>query len=848
MMARGAARGATEGPVKGTTRVLWAGMVRLTALMLMLLSGSLANMLLSGSLAMAQTASPPAAPKVVSGEVASGEPEQVRQFLHLLTDPSVQDWLQKAQSAQQAQEQPENASHKPAQQPIAGAAPANPPVTVTHGLAERIASSRAHVRAIIMSLPSLPAQIAEAGEALSVLLKGDDSRSGWLLAAIAFGLGTISLLIVRQWGAGATREWQQAHPDPAGKLKRLGLRLMIATMPALAFTVGVLAALLIFTWPPALKSIVIAFGVTIAVILLAHRILQVLLVNAVLPDQPVAVAVVEPEQTPAELATPDPLPASDPQQTDTEQQADGIAEAVQHSAQTTDGAMAADAQDDETATPAAVNVEHAGDFAKSMFWYHRILWFIGYFAIATSIVDALMVLGVPEISVVACAHLLGIGQLALSFEVIWRRPGGWGRRGTGDQSSPARRITNIFLTLLAILLWWLWSIGFYGLFWLCTFLIVLPPTIRAIDWRTKQLLRPAEGTGKSYASIGEVCLNHGASLLLIIGAVFWMSHVWHIDLSELTDQTTPLKRLVRGLLNALITLFVANFLWQFLKALIDKRIAQAGPPPSHGGDGQEAEHVGFAHGDEAVRQARIRTLLPIFRNALPLLIGSVAIMMALSGLGVEIGPLIAGAGVVGVAVGFGSQTLVKDVISGVFYLLDDAFRVGEYIQSGNYKGTVESFSLRSVKLRHQRGPIYTVPFGQLGAVQNMSRDWIMDKFVINITYDSDLEMARKLIKKIGQELAEDPVHKPNILEPLKMQGVQEFGEYGIQIRCKIMTRPGTQFTIHRLALRRIKESFDAAGIHFALPQVRVAGNGEGDAALAAASRIRDSLTREQGEV
>ena len=112
----------------------------------------------------------------------------------------------------------------------------------------------------------------------------------------------------------------------------------------------------------------------------------------------------------------------------------------------------------------------------------------------------------------------------------------------------------------------------------------------------------------------------------------------------------------------------------------------------------------------------------------------ITLLMALSSLGIEIGPLIAGAGVVGVAIGFGAQTLVKDVIAGMFYLLDDAFRVGEYIQSGSYKGTVESFSLRSVKLRHHRGDLFTVPFGELGAVQNMSRDWVIDKFTINVDY------------------------------------------------------------------------------------------------------------------
>ena len=204
-------------------------------------------------------------------------------------------------------------------------------------------------------------------------------------------------------------------------------------------------------------------------------------------------------------------------------------------------------------------------------------------------------------------------------------------------------------------------------------------------------------------------------------------------------------------------------------------------------------------------QARLRTLLPIFRNMLFATIVVMTLLMVLSSLGVEIGPLIAGAGVVGVAIGFGAQTLVKDVISGIFYLLDDAFRVGEYIQSGSYKGTVESFSLRSVKLRHHRGYLFTVPFGELGAVQNMSRDWVIDKFTINVDYETDIEKARKIIKKIGQELAEDPEFAPHIIEPLKMQGVEKFGDFGIELRIKMMTKPGEQFVIRRKALRRHQE-------------------------------------------
>jgi small-conductance mechanosensitive channel len=185
--------------------------------------------------------------------------------------------------------------------------------------------------------------------------------------------------------------------------------------------------------------------------------------------------------------------------------------------------------------------------------------------------------------------------------------------------------------------------------------------------------------------------------------------------------------------------------------------------------------------------------------------------------------------------------VVKDVISGMFYLLDDAFRVGEYIQSGSYKGTVESFSLRSVKLRHQRGPIFTVPFGELGAVQNMSRDWVIDKLMLGVAYGTDLEKARKLIKDIGKELAANPDFAPYVLEPLKMQGVEQFSEYAINIRMKMMTKPGHQFTIRRKALAAINKAFKENGIEFARPTVQVAGGGDAQAAGAAmAVRIADA--------
>jgi small-conductance mechanosensitive channel len=266
-------------------------------------------------------------------------------------------------------------------------------------------------------------------------------------------------------------------------------------------------------------------------------------------------------------------------------------------------------------------------------------------------------------------------------------------------------------------------------------------------------------------------------------------------------------------LSAVIIVLVADVLWQAIKAAIDRKLA-------------ETADLGAPNTDDGRRRARLQTLLPIFRNVLFIFFVAVAGMMVLTAMGVEISPLIAGAGVVGIAVGFGAQTVVRDVIAGMFFLLDDAFRVGEYIQAGNFKGTVEGFSVRSVKLRHHRGPVYTVPFGLLGAVQNQSRDWVIDKMMVGITYDSDLERARKLIKQIGLDLANDPDFAPLILEPLKMQGVEHFSDFAVQIRMKMMTLPGEQFVIRRKAYAMIKKAFDENGIKFAVPTVQVAGESE----------------------
>lgn len=460
------------------------------------------------------------------------------------------------------------------------------------------------------------------------------------------------------------------------------------------------------------------------------------------------------------------------------------------------------------------------------FWYRRIGLAIGWLAMGWVTVGLLGVLGLSPSSRVLVAYVLGLILLAIGIEAVWRRPPA-PIQPSELSSQQHRRLTNWLLTAYFAILWLLWVVSAMPAFWLAVAMAALPASIKGIQRAVNHVLRPAGAvtalSGKP--SVTEVCLERGLRALLIIGAALLLARAWHIDLVAMTMQDNLSTRLMRGLLSAIVIALVAEFLWHFVRAVIDAKVTVS----------VQDTHI---DNEETRRQARLRTLLPILRNVLFVIILVIAILMILSSMGIEIAPLIAGAGVVGVAVGFGAQTLVKDVISGMFFLLDDAFRIGEYIQSGSYKGTVESFSLRSVKLRHHRGPLYTVPFGELGAVQNMSRDWVIDKMMIGVTYDTDLEKARKLIKEVGKELAANPEFAPHILEPLKMQGVEQFGDYAIQIRMKMMTKPGEQFVIRRKALALIRKTFNEHGINFAQPTVQVAGGGE-HAASAAAKQMLD---------
>lgn len=463
-----------------------------------------------------------------------------------------------------------------------------------------------------------------------------------------------------------------------------------------------------------------------------------------------------------------------------------------------------------------------------------------WFSFGYAIYGTLGQLGMNIIASQLVAYVLGLGLVLIGIYTVVKQPSG---PGLNTQAIDRKIITGSFSSWLYVIgfvaLWLIWTLEALGVFWVLAVFLFLPVAIRSTRLAVRSFFQqsaPAEDAsdeGRSTgASVWAAVVERGLRAALIFGSVLVVASAWGVTLGDVNSNRDLASKFVSGSVSLLTVYLIGDLLWQIVKTAIDTTLNRI---PDLGDPGKK----------ETVRQAKLRTILPVIRTGSMIVLLTLAIMMGLSALGVEIGPLIASAGIVGVAVGFGSQTLVKDIISGMFYLFDDAFRIGEYIQAGSFKGTVESFSLRSVRLRHHRGAIYTIPFGDLGAVQNLSRDYVIDKLTFQVTYEADLELARKLIKKAGLELAADPELGPNIIEPLKMQRVNNFGEYGVEIMTKMTCVPGGQWEVRPKIYPLIKQKFEENGIEFARPTVKVSGDSAGGKAAAGTAAVKRTRSRSQ---
>ena len=214
---------------------------------------------------------------------------------------------------------------------------------------------------------------------------------------------------------------------------------------------------------------------------------------------------------------------------------------------------------------------------------------------------------------------------------------------------------------------------------------------------------------------------------------------------------------------------------------------------------------------------RAHTLTHIVRDAARIVIFFVGVMMILSEVGIDLKPLLAAAGLGGLAIGFGAQSLVKDLISGFFILLENSIRVGDVVEVAGIAGIVEQIELRAVRLRDLSGNVHVVPNGVIDKVKNMTYDYSYYVFDVGVAYREDVDEVMPLLHEIADELRRDPRFADDILEPLDMLGVDRFADSAVIIKCRIKTRPIRQWLVGREMNRRIKKTFDAKGIEIPFP-------------------------------
>ncbi len=406
--------------------------------------------------------------------------------------------------------------------------------------------------------------------------------------------------------------------------------------------------------------------------------------------------------------------------------------------------------------------------------------------------------------------------------------------GNGQENSPAEilvaRAYPYFAMALIVLYWlvveYIYSQGRVGDLLdgrqNATLLIMIfaPALDGAIRGLVRQLAPPMTGEGavaaraheetkRSYIRIGR---------LIVFGIVIvFVSRQWGLSFTTMAEDGVG-ARAALAFVEVLLILAIGYLLWETATLWVNRKLAAEHTAFQR--DRDEEEPGGGEGGGAGV--SRLAMVLPLVLLTLQSAIVTITLLIALGNVGIDITPLLAGAGIVGLAVGFGAQKLVADIVGGIFFLIDDAFRLGEYVDVDGTVGTVEKISIRSMQLRHHRGPVHTIPYGGIPKITNYSRDWVIMKLKFTVPFDTDPNRVKKIFKQIGEEMMQIPEFAQDMLQPFKSQGVLDIDDVGMVVRGKFMAKPGKQFTLRKEIFNRVKAAFAANGIDFARREVRVA--------------------------
>jgi small conductance mechanosensitive channel len=451
-------------------------------------------------------------------------------------------------------------------------------------------------------------------------------------------------------------------------------------------------------------------------------------------------------------------------------------------------------------------------------WARRLANIVVYGVMAA---EAALVLDLPARGYQLWIHLVGLvaGALLAIFVLQNRRGFGDWLRGNGDaaggmaaglQGVRARLadVWHIFALLYIAAIYLVWAFGIPGGFEF----ILRASVLTAVVLAAGRLVHAgiARALSRSFAVSADLAqrfpgLERRTNLYLpllkrVLDGAVWIVvgllvlEVWGIG--AFTWVASPIgRRIVGAALTILFILALAAVVWEIASALIERHLQRITAP---GADGKN--------------RARLRTFLPLLRNVLFIVLVVIVTLVVLSEVGVNIAPLLAGAGVVGLAIGFGSQALVRDVITGLFILFEDTINVGDVVDVAGSSGVVEGITIRTLRLRDMRGNLHTIPFGSVGSVKNMSKEFGYYVFDIGIARADQIDAATETLRAVDAEMRAEPAWKTAILAPIEIPGVDSFTGSGLVIRARIKAEAGRQWAVGREYNRRLKLAFDRHGI------------------------------------
>lgn len=469
-------------------------------------------------------------------------------------------------------------------------------------------------------------------------------------------------------------------------------------------------------------------------------------------------------------------------------------------------------------TPTLRLIPMADDRAAYFFaWLRRVAVVVicGYAA-----AESLRILGVQAGAAAMLLKLVGLitAGMVITFLIENREDVARVLRGQGEMQTHfgvlRRRLAELW-HLLAILyvlaVYAVWAIEISGGFVYLARATLLTVAILLAARGLQQLLEQVYKRGlrlspkvhRTYPELEERCnsyipiMRRITTAIIDVASVILIAQAWGTGILGWFTQGLG-RELLGTLFSVVLVLALVMAAWELLSSILERVQRRAA-------------------GRSGKRSARVQTLLPLLRNALRILFVALTALIVLSEIGVDIGPLLAGAGVIGLAIGFGSQTLVKDVITGVFILAEDSLAVGDWVEAGGHSGEVESITVRTLTLRDLQGQVHVVPFSEVTSILNMTRDFGYALIDVEIAYRENTDKVIAMLHEVAQAMKQDPTWMLSVAGDLEIFGVNALGESSVTVRVRLKTTAGMHWSVRREFLRRTKLLFDEKGVEIPYP-------------------------------